>query len=131
MVKMGPEPADLALSRRIRSQRLVVGISQEDLGEMLGISFQQVQKYEKGINKLSFGKIVRLAHALDTTFEVLTHGLDDAKTTQKVLAVGSLIDGKAHRISEFYSRIKNADLRNTIYNLVEQLSKADDEHANP
>lgn len=65
--KRSPNSADQEVGRRIRLLRVERGFSQEDLGEQLGISFQQVQKYEKGANRLSVGRLADIAKLLKTT----------------------------------------------------------------
>lgn len=59
-----PHPIDLAIGRAIRMRRKAKGMSQERLGEMLGVTFQQVQKYEKGTNRISGSRLVECARAL-------------------------------------------------------------------
>src|SRR5712691_6511342 len=59
-----PDSRDMEVGRRIRAQRLVRGLSQTDLGRSLGITFQQVQKYEKGANRVGAGRLTRIAEVL-------------------------------------------------------------------
>lgn len=123
MVKLGPEPADIALARRIRDRRQAIGLSQEDVAALLGVSFQQVQKYEKGTNKLSFGKLVRIARALNTTFAALADGLIDERIAQDVIRTTPMIDSKARRVSDLYNQIEDVGIRNSLFALLQQLSK--------
>lgn len=60
-----PSPVDLQVSRRIRSARIDHQMSQEELANKLGITFQQVQKYEKGSNRVTIGRLVSIAAALE------------------------------------------------------------------
>ena len=60
----GPSPIDLAVGARIRLRRQEVGLSQQALAESLGVTFQQVQKYERGVNRISASMMVRAARAL-------------------------------------------------------------------
>jgi transcriptional regulator with XRE-family HTH domain len=62
-----PTAADLEIGRRIRSYRTSMGMSQTALGDRVGVTFQQIQKYEKGVNRVSTGRLVKLAHALNVT----------------------------------------------------------------
>ena len=55
---------DIAIGERIRARRNQIEMSQENLGGALGVSFQQIQKYEKGVNRLSSGRLIQLADAL-------------------------------------------------------------------
>ena len=56
---------DRKLGQRVRSRRLEIGMSQERLAELLGVTFQQVQKYEKGVNRVAASTLIRVARALD------------------------------------------------------------------
>ncbi|MGB8601547.1 MAG: helix-turn-helix transcriptional regulator, partial [Rhizomicrobium sp.] len=59
-----PHPLDIALGSRIRLRRRELGMSQEQLARQIGITFQQVQKYEHGANRVSFSRLVEIAQAL-------------------------------------------------------------------
>lgn len=61
----GPEPVDVRVGARVRMRRLQKELSQEKLGDTLGITFQQIQKYEKGMNRISASRLQQIAHALD------------------------------------------------------------------
>ena len=63
----GPDPIDVAVGTRIRVQRRHLKISQDDLAQTLGLTFQQVQKYERGTNRVSASMLVRIAARLQTT----------------------------------------------------------------
>ena len=64
--KKSTNPADCYIGLRIRSRRLALGKTQEWLGDQLGLTFQQVQKYEKGTNRVGGGRMVQIASALQT-----------------------------------------------------------------
>jgi len=66
-----PDLIDRVVGQRIRALREAVGMSQGVLGRTLGITFQQIQKYETGTNRISVGRLVRMAEALGTTTAVL------------------------------------------------------------
>jgi transcriptional regulator with XRE-family HTH domain len=72
--------ADKAIGARIRLNRMAKKISQTDLGELLGVSFQQVQKYEKGVNRIGSGRIKEVATHLGVTTNDLL-GMDDSETS--------------------------------------------------
>ena len=61
---MSPNPIDIHMGKRLRLRRTIAGISQEKLAEMLGITFQQVQKYEKGINRIGSSRLFDIAKSL-------------------------------------------------------------------
>jgi transcriptional regulator with XRE-family HTH domain len=67
---------DIALGAAVRIRRRSLGISQEALAEQCGVSFQQIQKYENGANRISFSRLVQIARALDCRVTDLTSALD-------------------------------------------------------
>lgn len=78
-----PDPMDIALGAAVRIRRRTIGISQEALAEQCGVSFQQVQKYENGANRISFSRLVQIARALKCRVVDLMDVLDgpDRETT--------------------------------------------------
>jgi len=78
----GPNPVDVAIGLRVKERRVLQGMSQENLGDAIGLTFQQIQKYERGTNRISSSKILQIAKALDVKVSFFFHGLeDDADTT--------------------------------------------------
>jgi transcriptional regulator with XRE-family HTH domain len=79
----GPEPMDIALGAAVRIRRRTLGISQDALAEKCGVSFQQIQKYENGANRISFSRLVQIARALKCRVTDLMEVLDgpDAEST--------------------------------------------------
>src|ERR1700723_1373944 len=73
-----PHYLDVALGLRIRQRRKVLGVSQTALADAVGLTFQQIQKYERGSNRVSFSRLVDIAHALDCRVIDLVGDLDDA-----------------------------------------------------
>ena len=69
---------DLHIGRRVRRRRRVLGLTQQQLGERLGIRFQQVQKYECGANRISAARLWYLAHALETGIGYFYDGYAEA-----------------------------------------------------
>lgn len=72
-----PNPVDLHVGARIRMRRKLLGISQERLAEDLGLTFQQVQKYERGANRVSASKLYEIARSLKTSIAYFFEGLAD------------------------------------------------------
>ena len=64
MPKKSPNPIDKHVGGRVRMQRMALGMSQEKLGDAIGLTFQQVQKYEKGANRISASRLQQIAHVL-------------------------------------------------------------------
>src|SRR5215218_3738635 len=78
-----PDPMDIALGAAVRIRRRTIGMSQEALAEQCGVSFQQIQKYENGANRISFSRLVQIARALKCRVVDLMDVLDgpDRETT--------------------------------------------------
>jgi transcriptional regulator with XRE-family HTH domain len=81
-----PDPVDIHVGKMIRARRLAIGISQVELSEALGTSFQQVQKYERGANRISASKLLATARKLGTTVAAFFEGLDAEGETQTVMS---------------------------------------------
>jgi transcriptional regulator with XRE-family HTH domain len=78
MIRSTPDLLDVAIGASIRMRRRQVGISQDTLAEKCGVSFQQVQKYENGSNRVSFSRLVQIAHALGLRVSDLVGDIDEA-----------------------------------------------------
>src|ERR1700757_1373445 len=76
--EQSPNRLDVALGLRIRQRRKSLGVSQTALAEAVGLTFQQIQKYERGFNRVSFSRLVDIAHALDCRVVDLIGDLDDS-----------------------------------------------------
>jgi transcriptional regulator with XRE-family HTH domain len=73
-----PHPLDVAMGANIRARRKALGVSQTALAEAIGLTFQQIQKYERGFNRVSFSRLVDIAHALDCRVVDLIGDIDSA-----------------------------------------------------
>ena len=67
--KGGPDPVDVHVGGRVRLRRMVLGMSQDALGKALGLTFQQVQKYEKGANRIGAGRLMQLSELLEVPIQ--------------------------------------------------------------
>lgn len=127
---------DRAVGQRIRIRRLLVGLSQEALAERLGLTFQQVQKYEKGVNRVSASRLLDLARVLDVPipffFEDYTscavskdesQGDGDVLGAQIFQLLGS---EKAVQLMRVFDRIKDENIRTAIVDHVRALASAEE-----
>ena len=80
MSKRNPNPIDVHVGNRVRMQRMLVGMSQEKLGEHLGLTFQQVQKYEKGSNRVSASKLYQMAQVLGVPVQFFYEDLPGSRS---------------------------------------------------
>src|SRR3981189_572909 len=117
MSTKAPNPVDKYVGSRVRMRRIMLGMSQEKLGEALGLSFQQLQKYEKGMNRISASRLQHLSQILQVPvpffFEDAPGGADGAPGVptyvNEFLATS---DGVA--LTKAFMRIENAKLRRLI-----------------
>ena len=81
MVKSSPDPVDIHVGARVRLRRTLLGMSQEKLGKALGLTFQQVQKYESGANRVSASRLLLIAETLGVPISYFFQGLDSANAS--------------------------------------------------
>ena len=84
MVKKNPNPIDVHVGARLRMRRVLQGMSQEKLGEKLDLTFQQVQKYEKGANRVSASRLYQIGEILKVPVDFFFDGLPDPSASGAV-----------------------------------------------
>jgi transcriptional regulator with XRE-family HTH domain len=118
MLARTPDPLDVMVGAKIRIFRTHRGMSQTDLAEKIGVAFQQVQKYEKGTNRVGASRLSRIAAVLGVSigelFESSEDRLGDAKSPFRLLA-----GRDALRVLKAFSRMSDPRLRRAIAQLVE------------
>jgi transcriptional regulator with XRE-family HTH domain len=130
-----PDPVDVEVGQRIRIQRLSQGLSQTSLADQLGVTFQQVQKYEKGANRIGASRLQQIAHILQVPVSFFfegapnvpgqqSDGLGEAPSPAYVSDFLATSDGLA--LTKAFMGIKDAKLRRRIVDLVEQIAAADE-----
>jgi transcriptional regulator with XRE-family HTH domain len=129
MAKKSPDPIDVEVGRRIRIQRMTRGISQTELGEKIGVTFQQVQKYEKGVNRVGASRLTKIAKVLGVPVGTLFGGSDladqGAATEATRLDLEYLVMPGALRLLRAYGQIRESILRRTIVTFVERIAAGD------
>jgi len=132
MAKKAPNPIDKHVGARVRMRRLMLEMNQEQLGNALGVTFQQVQKYERGANRIGAGRLQHMSHILQVPvsffFEgapnVIGHhplpGISEALSPDTVSDFLATTDG--HSLIKAFVRIENTKLRRRIVDLVEQIA---------
>ena len=125
-----PNPVDKYVGSRVRMRRIMLGMSQEKLGEALGLTFQQIQKYEKGTNRVGASRIKQISEIL----QVPVSFLFDGGPTGIANAEGAGDDASPSYISDFlatseglaltraFTGIADSKLRRSIVDLVEQIA---------
>jgi len=129
--KKGPSPIDKHVGSRVRMRRLMLGMSQTKLGDALSLTFQQVQKYEKGTNRIGASRLQHISQILQVPvpffFEGAPHlpgqsrGTGDAPSPDYVADFLASSDGLA--LVKAFVALKNAKLRRCIVDLVEELAE--------
>jgi transcriptional regulator with XRE-family HTH domain len=116
----GPHPVDRHVGVRIRMRRKELGVSQERLAEALGITFQQVQKYERGANRVSASKLWEIASALRTPVGYFYDGLGDQETAtaQRDAAQEFMLSSDGIELMSTFPRISEPLVRRKIVELV-------------
>ncbi len=124
-----PHPVDIAVGHRIRARRKAARISQSKLAKHLGVSFQQVQKYERGANRVSGSVLVRIAERLETRVAELVGETDAPESNPRTATL--LASPGAYKLLEVYATLGSSTLRTALLNLAQTLSKADNEQPRP
>lgn len=124
----GPNPIDLHVGARIRMRRRLLGVSQEKLAEALGLTFQQVQKYERGANRVSASKLYEIARTLQTPVTYFFDGLADAGEIEHgdVLSEQAVSDflltSEGMELAALFPRIRRGPVRRRILELLRALT---------
>jgi transcriptional regulator with XRE-family HTH domain len=113
-------PMDEVVGRRIRARRLQLGLSQQTLGDALGISYQQVQKYEKGVSRIGAGRLQQLAEILNVPVSVFFD--EKLGGSQEAATLFALLDTPySLRLVQAFARMPDRPIQQRIVELVEQI----------
>lgn len=123
-IESTPNRLDVALGLRIRQRRKALGVSQTALADTIGLTFQQIQKYERGFNRVSFSRLVDIAHALDCRVVDLIGDLDDAAAPNPLFRqdTAHLRESGAPELLAAYAAAP-ASLRKVLLKLVTEIAK--------
>jgi transcriptional regulator with XRE-family HTH domain len=108
----GPDPIDVAVGARIRIRRRVLDMSQTKLAEGLGITFQQIQKYERGSNRVSASMLVKIAATLRTSVAALIG--EDGSEPADPIVISQLATPGSMELLGAYANIKQGEARNAL-----------------
>ena len=125
MSPRGGDPRDAEIGQRVRTLRLQRGLSQTELGNLINVTFQQVQKYEKGTNRISAGRLQRIAEVLTMPVAFFFTGFDDQQKGSGALDVefSFLQTEGALRLARAYARIKQPGVRLQLLRLTEAIAE--------
>ena len=129
--KKAPNPTDQYVGSRVRMRRKMLGMSQAKLGAALGLTFQQVQKYEKGANRIGASRLQQISRILQVPVSFFfegapgdggAHGDGFAEAPSPAYVSDFLATSDGLALTKAFVRIKNAKLRRRIVDLVEQIA---------
>jgi transcriptional regulator with XRE-family HTH domain len=137
----GPNPIDVHVGQRVRQRRTLLGMSQERLGESIGLTFQQVQKYERGANRVSASRLWDLARVLDTDINFFFEDMKDEVAQRSPALLRALAepaepyeaepDPMAKRetleLVRAYYRIHDPQVRKRLFEMTKALAARSDE----
>ena len=129
-----PNPTDRHVGSRVRMRRMIVGMSQEKLGEALGITFQQVQKYEKGTNRIGASRLQQIAKVLGVPIQFFFEGAPHV-SSQRVTATDVAPDYVADfittsegvQLTRAFVRITDPSVRRRLISLVKAMAGDENE----
>jgi transcriptional regulator with XRE-family HTH domain len=135
MTKKSPNPIDRHVGSRVRMRRMMIGMSQEKLGERLGITFQQIQKYEKGTNRIGASRLQQIASVLGVPVAFFfegapipdsstASGLSESSSPAYVSDFLATSDGLA--LTKAFMKVSDSKVRRRIVDLVEAIASEDE-----
>jgi len=129
--KKHANPADPQVGSRVRLRRMMIGMSQERLGELLGLTFQQIQKYEKGVNRIGAGRLHDISRILGVSIEYFyqdvisnlarNRGFSENEPATPVMEFVS--SGEGLQLALAFVKIKDAKVRKRVLDLVRSLAE--------
>ena len=131
MVKKNPNPIDIHVGARLRMRRVLQGMSQESLGERLDLTFQQVQKYEKGANRVSASRLYQIGEILKVPVEFFFDGLPDPSTldapegfsevASEVPLMDFLSSSEGIQLNKAFAEIESSEVRRKLIELARSI----------
>src|SRR6187399_2428839 len=128
--KKQPNPIDIHVGSRVRLRRMMLGMSQERLGESLGITFQQIQKYEKGTNRIGASRLQHIAQILKVPVSFFFEGVSGGKQSEDGSSKAPVADyvsdflssSDALALTKAFTHLKDSKLRRRVVDLVEEIA---------
>ena len=132
-----PSPVDVHAGERVRLRRKLLGMTQTGLGDAIGLTFQQVQKYERGANRISASRLCDLSRVLDVSIEYF---FEDIRTAVAAISPVTIGRGKAKKLPGYapdlmvnretlglvraFYKIEDAEIRRQVYEMIKALKPA-------
>lgn len=118
----GTNESDVAIGKRIRQRRNEQNVSQSELGDQLGVSFQQIQKYEKGVNRVSSSRLMQLSKALDCEIGFFLPAQADRPKASSILD-DFMTSRDGVLIAQAFGRIIDENVRHMIARFIDGISR--------
>ena len=135
--KEAPDPIDLHVGQRLKARRVGLRISQSEIGKALGVTFQQIQKYENGANRIGASNLYKLAQALNVN---VGYFFEDMPDTSKVKSLSDqpaaefshdpMSQPESIKLVHNYFRIASAGVRSRVFQLVKSIADAEEHNPN-
>jgi transcriptional regulator with XRE-family HTH domain len=131
--KKQANPIDIQVGNRVRIRRMLIGMSQERLGDLLGLTFQQVQKYEKGVNRIGAGRLFEVSRILNVPVDFFYEGvaaqsggggLENAPPVMEFVS-----SGEGLQLALAFMKIKDLKVRKRMLDLVKSLAEEEEQKA--
>ena len=129
--KDGPHPIDKHVGARVKLRRMILGMSQEQLGRSLGLTFQQIQKYEKGVNRIGASRVFELSKLLEVPIQYFYDDLEGESATgfaeadagDAFMALVNSPEGV--ELCRYFSAIKDPQLKKRVLDLVRSIAESE------
>jgi transcriptional regulator with XRE-family HTH domain len=135
MSQKDANPIDVHVGGRVRLRRTLIGMTQDELARALGLTFQQIQKYEKGANKISASRLYRLSELLKVSVQFFYDAMPDDMAANFQAAIGfsepeidtpyvnPLATAEGVQLHQYFSKIKDLALRRRVVELVRAIAE--------
>ena len=117
-----PHFVDVAIGRRAREARLSHGLTQTELGNAIGVSFQQIQKYEKGTNRISGSRLWMIGNVLNVPVVYFFQGLDGDAIAEEV-AAGANLPERTIRVAKLLNELPDGGIKERVFDLIKAFAK--------
>jgi transcriptional regulator with XRE-family HTH domain len=129
--KKQANPIDIQVGNRVRIRRMLIGMSQERLGDLLGLTFQQVQKYEKGVNRIGAGRLFEVSRILNVPVDFFYEGVaaqaGDAALESAPPVMEFVSSGEGLQLALAFMKIKDMKVRKRVLDLVKSLAEEEEQ----
>lgn len=134
MSAKSPDPIDKYVGSRVRMRRIALGMSQTQLANQVGVTFQQIQKYEKGTNRVSASRLQQFCEALDVPVHFFFEGAPKSNRLPRrregrpepTYVTDFLVQREGHGIMKSFARIQDSTLRRSIVHVIEAIADTED-----